>query len=198
MLGLPSTTEVNRRLPKEAFYRNLNLDKKTREQFVSEVERIMVVNSIKSATVNIPDGKVVHEIMVLNIELKGSELPKQILEAISKANAHQLIFVFGKGGQSAVYRHGLHVSNKIESLTLGGANLDVAWDSIVSQVAFGNTEAVDIDERIEKQKRLASLKLEVETLKKSCMKEKQINKRNTLFEQLKAAREELQTIEEGN
>ena len=26
MLGLPSTTEVGRRLPKEAFYRNLKLD----------------------------------------------------------------------------------------------------------------------------------------------------------------------------
>lgn len=36
MLGLPSTTEIGKRFPKEAFYRHLKLDAKAKEEFVSE------------------------------------------------------------------------------------------------------------------------------------------------------------------
>ena len=65
MLGLPSTTEVDRRLPKEAFYGNLKLNRKTRGQFVSQVERIVIANSIKATTTNVLDGENVHEILVM-------------------------------------------------------------------------------------------------------------------------------------
>ena len=70
MLGLPSTTEVGRRLPKEAFYRNLKLDARTRGEFVHLIERITIANSVKPTTANTADGDNVHEIMVLNVELK--------------------------------------------------------------------------------------------------------------------------------
>lgn len=65
MLELPSTTEVGRRLPKEAFYRNLKLDARTRGEFVHLIEGITVTNSVKPTTANIADGDNVHEIMVL-------------------------------------------------------------------------------------------------------------------------------------
>ena len=63
MLGLPSTTEVGRRLPKEAFYRNLKLDARTRDEFVHLIESITIANSVKATTANLNAGERVHEIM---------------------------------------------------------------------------------------------------------------------------------------
>lgn len=71
MLGLPSTTEVGRRLPKEAFYRHLTLDAKTRRSFVDDIGAITVANSIKTATRGLADGEAVREIMVVRLDLKG-------------------------------------------------------------------------------------------------------------------------------
>ncbi len=65
MLRLPSTTEVGRRLPKEAFYRNLKLSPKQKDAFVHGVERIEILNSLKESTIHIPAGTDVEEIMVI-------------------------------------------------------------------------------------------------------------------------------------
>ena len=92
MLGLPSTTEVERRLPKEAFYRNLTLDTKTRYEFVRLIERIEVTNSVKPTTAALADGEHVHEIMLLNLELKGDEQPARAIEAIARAYSNMLVF----------------------------------------------------------------------------------------------------------
>lgn len=75
MLGLPSTTEVERRLPKEAFYRHLTLDAKIRRSFVDDIGAITVANSIKTATRGLADGEAVHEIMVVRLDLKGDAEP---------------------------------------------------------------------------------------------------------------------------
>lgn len=85
MLGLPSTTEVGRRLPKEAFYRNLKLDARTRDEFVHLIESTTIANSIKPTTTNLGDGGRVHEIMVLDIRLRGDAQPTRAIEAIASA-----------------------------------------------------------------------------------------------------------------
>lgn len=57
MLGLPSTTEEGRRLPKEALYRNLKLTPKQKDAFVHGVERIVAALKLfdAGASVLIPD-----------------------------------------------------------------------------------------------------------------------------------------------
>jgi len=86
MLGLPSTTEVGRRLPKEAFYRHLTLDAKTRWSFVDDIGAITVANSIKTATRGLADGEAVHEIMVVRLDLKGDAELTGAIGAIAAAN----------------------------------------------------------------------------------------------------------------
>lgn len=62
---------MGRRLPKEAFYRHLTLDAKTRRSFVDDIGAITVANSIKTATLGLADGEAIHEIMVVWLDLKG-------------------------------------------------------------------------------------------------------------------------------
>lgn len=201
MLGLPSTTEVGRRLPKEAFYRNLRLDARTRDEFVHLIERITIASSIKPTTANLADGERVHEIMLLSLELKGDEQPVRAIEAIARANSHMLVFYTEPGDMVYVLRSGLHTSNTVDSIVLTGQTLDAAWDSICAQVVFGDTDSVDIDVRIERARQKADLEAEIKKLDAACRTAKQINRKNELFYQLKQRQRELDALdhaEEGN
>ena len=194
MLGLPSTTEVGRRLPKEAFYEHLALDKRTREEFVRLIDRIEIANSVKPATANLADGSHVHEIIVLRIDLKCGEVPEHALEAIAKSNPHKLVFRLEPIGATCVFRDGMWRSDDMDGLKLEGPTMDEAWDSAVSQVAFGDSDGKDIDERLAREKLRCSLESEIASLDAKCRKTKQINKRNELFAQLKARMRELDQL----
>ena len=194
MLGLPSTTEVGRRLPKEAFYRNLRLDAKTRDEFVHLIERITIANSIKPTTANLADGERVHEIMLLSLELKGDEQPVRAIEAIARANSHMLVFHTDPGGTVYVLRGGLHASNAVDRLVLAGKTLDAVWDSICAQVVFGDTDSVDIDARIERARQKADLEADIKMLDAACRAAKQINRKNELFAQIKEKKCELEGL----
>lgn len=194
MLGLPSTTEVGRRLPKEAFYRNLRLDAKTRDEFVHLIERITIANSIKPMTANLADGERVHEIMLLSLELKGDEQPVRAIEAIARANSHMLVFYTEPGGTVYVLRGGLHASNAVDRLVLAGKTLDAVWDSICAQVIFGDTDGTNIDARIERARQKADLEAEIKKLDSACRAAKQINRKNELFAQIKEKKRELEGL----
>lgn len=196
MLGLPSTTEVGRRLPKEAFYRNLKLDTRTRDEFVRLIESITIANSIKPTTVNLDDGKHVHEIMVLDMQLKGETQPIRAIEAIASANPHKLVFYTEPGGVTYVLRKGMRTSETIDILALVGKNLDMAWDSICAQVIFGDNDGTSIDSRIDLAKRRADLETEIAKLDAACRKTRQINRRNELFARMRAKRRELERLDE--
>ena len=194
MLGLPSTTEVGRRLPKEAFYRNLKLDARTRDEFVHLIESITIANSIKPSTANIDDGATVHEIMVLNIRLKGDTQPTRAIEAIACANPHKLVFRTEPASTTYVLRKGLRICGDLDSLALRGKTLDAAWDSICAQIIYGDVDGTDIDGRIELAAKRAALETEIAKLDAACRKARQINRRNELFAQLKAKQRELNAL----
>ena len=148
MLGLPSTTEVGRRLPKEALYRNLKLTPKQKDAFVHGVERIVILSYIKESTIHIPAGSEVEEIMVVGIELRDEGAAKTVVDEIGKANKYRLAFLCQEttGRASlAVRARGVKLGpwTQPDQLTLEvwGDTLDAVWDAIVSQVAYGDTGA---------------------------------------------------------
>lgn len=194
MLGLPSTTEVGRRLPKEAFYRHLTLDTKVRDEFVRLIERIEIANSVKPTTVALADGVRVHEILLLNFTLKGDEQPVNAMKAIARANSHMLVFYTEPRGTVYVLRSGLHSSSAVDNLVLVGKTLDEAWDSVCAQVIFRDTNGADIDARIVRTKQTADLRAEIAKLDAVCRAAKQINRKNELFYQMKEKQHELDAL----
>lgn len=200
MLGLPSTTETSVRIPKEAFYRNMDLNTKMREQFVSEVESITVVNSIKPSTLTVADGKRVHEILVLDVEPKGrGRVPDDVLVAIAKANQSRMLFAWQNSSRVALVHEGTYVSTSDEGnndLVLHGHNLDEVWDSMVSQVMFDEVDGKDVDKRIERQREILFLDHEIDVLDCKVRKEKQPYRKNELYDQLRAKRKQLSSLKE--
>ena len=194
MLGLPSTTEVDRRLPKEAFYRHLRLDARTKRSFVDDIDSIVVTNSIKPSTSGFTDGRDVHEILVLAILLKSDRQPTGAIEAIASANPHRIVFLTEPGGTTYVVRRGLQSSHDIRELVLSGETLDDVWDSICAQVAFGDADGRDIGRRLDVARRIAALEAEISELDARCRKARQINRKNELFAELRTRQAELRDL----
>ncbi len=197
MLGLPSTTEVSQRLPKEAFYRNMTLDAKVKAQFVSGIERIVVVNAVRPGTANIVDGKHAHEILVVEVEPKGGEVPEAVVQTVLKANPNPMVVVDGATGAVWAKASGRTVRSKgVGALKLVGPTMDEAWDSILAQLAFEEEDGADIQARLDRKEAIEALEREVEALDRKCRKEQQIARRNELFAQLRDKNAELRALKE--
>ena len=199
MLGLPSTTEVNRRFPKEAFYSHLKVGKRSRGEFVEGIDRIMLANTVKPGTANVANGRRVHEIMVFLVELKSPGIPERALAVIDSANPSPKVFLCRYGGESTtiLFRRGIRKFEGEPGMSLSAGSLDEIWDDYVSERIFGEKTEGDLDARIVREEKVAEMRSEIEQLDQKCRKCKQINKRNALFAELKARQAELARFEKG-
>ena len=84
MLGLPKTTDFNKRIPKEKFYENLNVTPAVKKCFVDQIKVIYWRNKIASSTTNLAPGTTVTEIEVFEVRLKTNLLDEAVLRQIDK------------------------------------------------------------------------------------------------------------------
>lgn len=205
MLGLPSTTEVGRRIPKEAFYGRLKLSAALRQSFIDDVERFVIANSIKTSTTGIPDGERVHEVLVVEVALKARRVPEEVLALVAQANPHKLLFVCTHSGEAclAVMLKRFVVGSwcPFEDLMLdvSAGSIDAVWDSLASQVAYGDSGggSITVEERFEADTRLKALRKELARVEARGRKERQVSRKNALFDKAKELKRQIAKIEEG-
>lgn len=205
MLGLPSTTEVGRRIPKEAFYGRLKVSAALRQSFIDDVERFVIANSIKTSTTGIPDGKSVHEVLVVEVALKARRVPEEVLALVAQANPHKLLFVCTRDGEAclAVMLKRLVVGpwRPFDDLALdvSAGSIDAVWDSLASQVAYGDSGggSITVEERFEVDTRLKDLREEVVRVEARGRRERQVSRKNALFNKTKELKRQIAKIEEG-
>ena len=205
MLALPSTTEVGRRIPKEAFYGRLKVSAALRQSFIDDIERFVIANSIKTSTTGIPDGERVHEVLVVEVALKSRRVPEEVLALVAQTNPHKLLFVCTHGGEAclAVMLKGIAVgewrSVEDTSLTLKATSMDGVWDSIASQVVYGDagSETSTVDERFAMDAKLKALRDELARVEARGRKGRQVARKNALFDKAKELKRQIAVIEEG-
>lgn len=205
MLGLPSTTEVGRRIPKEAFYGHLKVSAALRQSFIDDVERFVIANSIKTSTTGIPNGESVHEVLVVEVALKARRVPEEVLALVAQANPHKLLFActFNDEVCLAVMLRRLVVGfwRPFDYLTLdvNVSDVDAVWDSLASQVVYndvgGGSETVE--ERFEADAKLKALYKELARVETRGRKERQVARKNALFNRAKEIERQIADIEEG-
>ena len=201
MLNLPSTVLVNRVMPKKAFYEHLKTTAAIKEQFVQQIERIEMVASIKEASIHIPGDKDVAEIDVLALYLRGADVPYEAIELVARSIPNKLLFVCltDESCKLLVRRDRLHETGwgptDGTKLELVGSTLGELWDSIVSQVVFGDASSVDLVGRLERKRRSEALRLELEQVERKRRSEKQIAKKNALFDRKRATGAERSCLE---
>ena len=215
MLGLPKSTEFNRRIPKQKFYENITVSPALKRVFVEQIKVIWWRNKIAATTMNLAAGETVTEIEVFEVCLSAPQLDEAVLRQIDKEIPYHILFLLeyeGKyqawtaykeaagSGTSAFkvgrYYHTDWMEQSALPLKLDGLNTDKVYENFVRQIAgktlsgMGETlrESVERDERRkELQKQIAALQVKVR-------REKQLNKQVELNGQLKLLKKELEDL----
>lgn len=101
-MQLPSSTVVNRFLPKEKFYSKTSMSSKLKQLFTDEIEKITWSNKIAPETLNITAGEYA-ELQVFEITIKGADINTAILRHIDTFILYPILFIVYKNGyQKAV------------------------------------------------------------------------------------------------
>ena len=157
----------------------------------------------KTATTGIPDGRNVHEVLVVEVALKAREVPGESLASMARANPHKLLFVCIHEDEAclAVMLSKLIVGPWRETSTLAlglnAANIDKVWDALAPQTAFGDMgmEDVTAEERFAVSARLKVLHEERDGVEARCRKERQLARKNELFRQMRALEKRIEEME---
>ncbi len=75
--------------------------------------------------------------------------------------------------------------------------MDKAWDTIASQVVFGDTGTgrATVEERFAKAAKLKALREERDKIDARCRKERQFTRKNELFRQTRALEKQIEELE---
>lgn len=202
MLGLPRSTEVNRRVAKEKLYQNATLAPQTREMIKDQIDSVFWRNKLADSTMAISAGETVAEIQIFEIQLRQRELDKRVLPAIAKAIPYKILFILVFGDEAQVW---IEVSGTFYNtdwqplggfaLKFEGLNLDAVYENLVRQISGGRlgTEG-DIEEAVDRDKQRQKLEREIAALDKKLLREKQFNKQVELNGELKRLRAELERM----
>ncbi len=202
MLGLPRSTEVNRRISKEKLYQNVALTPQTREMIKDQVESVFWRNKLADSTMAISAGETVREIQIFEILLRQRELDKRVLPAFAKAIPYKILFilVFGDEAQAWIEASGTFYNTDWQPLggfmlKFEGLNLDAVYENLARQISGGRlgTDG-DIEEAVERDIKRQKLERDIAALEKKLLREKQFNKQVELNGELKRLRKELEEL----
>lgn len=216
MLGLPKTTDFNKRIPKEKFYENLNVTPAVKKCFVDQIKVIYWRNRIAATTTNLAAGTTVNEIEVFEIKLKSSLLDESVLRQIDKEIPYHILFLLeydGKyqawtaykeasAGNAAFkvnqYYHTDWMAEDDLPLKLEGLSMDAVYENFVRQIAgdalAATTSGETLKEAVDRDEKRQALQTQIAKLKKKINSEKQLNKQMELNAQLKKLKKELEEI----
>ena len=212
MLGLPKSTEFNRRIPKQKFYENLTVSLSLKRIFVEQIRVIWWRNKIAPATMNLATGEAVTEIEVFEVCLSAPKLDEAVLRQIDKEIPYHILFLLeyegkyqawtaykeaaGSGANVGTYYHTDWMEEAALPLKLDGLNIDQVYENFVRQIAgevlTGAGET--LKESVERDKRRKELQKQIAALQVKVRREKQLNKQVQLNAELKRLKRELGTI----
>lgn len=216
MIGLPKSTEFNRRIPKQKFYENLTVSPTLKRFFVDQIKVIYWRNKIAASTMNLAAGEVVTEIEVFEVKLNESKLDESVLRQIDKEIPYHIIFLLeydekyqawtaykeeAASGNNAfkvgTYYHTDWLPDSELPLKIDGLNIDKVYENFVRQIA-GDALQTDtgetLKESVERDERRQQLEKQITALQVKVRKEKQLNKQVQLNAELKKLRKELEEL----
>ncbi len=219
MIGLPKSTEFNRRIPKQKFYDNLTVSPPLKRVFIDQIKVIYWRNKIAATTINLAAGETVTEIELFEIRLNEQKLDESVLRQIDKEIPYHIVFLLeydGKyqawtaykeaaaSGNNAfkvgTYYHTEWLDESGLPLMVDGLNIDKVYENFVRQIAgesLRTEKQESLRESIERDNKKLELKKQIENLQLKLRKEKQLNKQIQLNTKLKVLKKELEDLWNG-
>ena len=82
MLGLPQSTEFNKRIPKQKFYEHITVSPALKKSFVDQIRMIYWRNKVAATTVNLAPGTIVDEVEVFEQLFGGDATAETLVDLI--------------------------------------------------------------------------------------------------------------------
>ena len=92
-LKFPVSTKVGKPVPKNAFYKHLEVNAKIKQHFVDDVVGINWLYKFAPSTLNVEDGTKVHEIVIFSAGLKSKDCPDDVFLFIDQNMPRHVIFI---------------------------------------------------------------------------------------------------------
>lgn len=202
MLGLPSSTEVNRRVAKEKLYANAILNTSTKDMIKDQIESVIWRNKLADSTMSVAEGETVKEIQIFEVILRQKALDKRILPTIAKAIPYKILFVLTFGSEAQAWMEVSGTFYNTDWFTLDGfmlrfegLNLDAVYENLARQIAAGRLNAEgDIAKAVERDKQRRKLEREIAALENKVLREKHFKKQVELNSELKRLRKEMEEL----
>lgn len=201
MLGLPKSTELNKPLPKTAIYTKFQMNAAEKAKIDADISRIVIVNEVSAAKLNLAPGESVQAFFVLQVTLKHREFSEKTLITLSKLIPQNMVLLLECDGQAklAIYHTKLLQTPWRDpaelTLTIKGLTMDVVWENVIVQVGnirlqTGNT----LDQQIAQDEQRAKLEKEIARLEKLAWAEKQPKKKFELVQKINSLKGVLMSI----
>jgi hypothetical protein len=214
MLGLPKSTEYNKRIPKTQFYRNLDLPNKVKQQFADEIDTIIWQNKISQDTMAVSVGEEVTEIEIIEIRLRQKGISKNILEIMDRGIPYHIVFLLTFKGEAQIaigykdksqkkdakYRvEGYYFSEWASTdefvLELKGLNLDRIYENLLRRfIPKERPQVRDLRETIALQKEIEKQAALCESIEKRMKNESQFNLQVELNRKLREEKAKLNEL----
>lgn len=215
MLGLPKTTEFNKRIPKQKFYDNLTVTPALKKVFIDQIKTIYWRNKIAASTTNLAPGTAVTELEVFEVKLNSQILDDSFMCQIDKEIPYHILFILeyeGKykavigykeesGGNTAFKVNRYYSTEWMDEdalpLKLEGLSMDSVYENFVRQIAGDKLQTdsgESLKESVDRDKKRQALQTQIEKLQKKIKNEKQLNKQMELNAHLKELKKERDSL----
>ena len=217
MLGLPQSTEFNKRIPKQKFYEHITVSPALKKSFVDQIRMIYWRNKVAATTVNLAPGTIVDEVEVFEIKLNSASLDEAVLRQIDREIPYHIIFLLEYEGKlqawtaykektptaNAVFKVGkyYHTEWMTEAelpIRIDGLNLDAVYENFVRQIA-GDALKADSGESlkasVERDEKKKQLEKQIAVLENKMRKERQLNRQIEMNATIKKLRNELSEVQ---
>ena len=210
-LNFPSTTIVNKPVPKNAFY-GRSSDSSLREFLTREFEGIMWLYKLAPATLNVEDGEHVHEIDVFYCRMKEEQYSIKPFCAMDELLPRHTFFVIEYGGKFDLLMHHKEMSVvhgeqkwkcgiselkrdiQIETNTLNiqGQSMDAVYNGLLSLISgLSASTREEYKEQVDLRKQIESIQRQIVSLQKRIKAEKQFNRQMELNTEVRQLRKEI-------
>lgn len=215
MLGLPKSTEFNRRIPKQKFYENLTTLPALKRAFVEQIKVIWWRNKLAATTMNLAAGDTVTEIEVFEVCLSAPQLEEAVLRQIDKEIPYHILFLLqhegkyqawmaykeaaGSGANTfhvGTYYHTDWMEESTLPLKVAGLNIDQVYENFVRQIAGETLSGTGetLKESVERDERRKKLQKQIAALQGKVRRERQLNKQVQLNTELKRLKKEMEEL----
>ena len=207
MLGLPTSTELNRRIPKQKFYEKSDLSPTLKKAFSAQIRSIHWRNKIAPEVLNLAAGKEVQELQVFELRLNDGQIDEAVLRLIDRVIPYHILFVLvweermrlalayketpdakSTGVRVERYYYTDWMPERDVVLRLEGLSMDAVYENLVRRIAgeaLGDARTSTLRESVVEQGRRERVEKQIAALEAKIRREKQPKKKFELVQQLR-------------